>query len=50
LPAETVPDEISHLKRDKGYSQKRAVAASLEMQRCGTLRKGKRKKGRARAR
>ena len=42
MPAETVGDEISHLVRDKGYPQKRAVAASLDMRRTGKLRKSKR--------
>jgi hypothetical protein len=46
MPASTVSEEISHLVRDKGYPQKRAVAASLNMQRRGKLKRGKRKKKR----
>jgi len=44
MPAETVSDEISHLVRDKGYPQKRAVAASLNMERRGKLKKGRKSK------
>ena len=43
MPASTVSEEISHLVRDKGYPQKRAVAASLNMQRRGTLKRGKKR-------
>ena len=48
MPASSVSEEISHLVRDKGYPQKRAVAAALNMKRRGKMRgkrKGKRKKG-----
>jgi hypothetical protein len=43
MPAETVSDEIRHLKRDKGYSQDRAVAAAMSMRRAGKLKDGGRK-------
>jgi hypothetical protein len=39
----TVSGEISHLVRDKGWKQKRAVAAALSMERRGQLKRGKRK-------
>ena len=38
-PAQTVGQEISHLIREKGYPQKRAVAAALSMERAGKLRR-----------
>jgi len=37
--ASTVSEEIRHLIRDKGYPQKQAVAAALEMQRRGKISK-----------
>lgn len=37
-PGQTVGGEIRHLIRDKGFAPKRAVAASLNMQRAGKLR------------
>ncbi len=45
MPAKDVSSEISHLMRDKGYKQSRAVAAALSMKRRGRFnkRKGKRK-------
>jgi hypothetical protein len=45
-PDRTVSGEVSHLMRDKGWPQKRAVAASLDMQRRGQLRKSGRTKRR----
>ena len=47
MPAESVSAEISHLVRDKGYSQKRAVAAAKSMERAGKFRRGK-KRGKGR--
>lgn len=45
MPASTVSEEVSHLVRDKGYPQKRAVAAALDMKRRGKMRgKGKGRK------
>lgn len=41
MPALTVSEEIRHLIRDKGYSQERAVAAALNMQREGKISKAK---------
>ena len=49
MPAETVSEEVSHLVRDRGYPQKRAVAAALNMQRAGKLKRGK-KRGKSRKR
>lgn len=47
MPAGSVSEEISHLVREKGYPQKRAVAAALSMERRGKFgRKGKRRKAR----
>jgi hypothetical protein len=55
MPAGSVSEEISHLVRrgpDRGpekgkpYSQKRAVAAALSMQRRGRYRRGGRRKSR----
>jgi hypothetical protein len=46
MPAANESEEISHLIRDKGYPQKRAVAAALSMKRAGKFKKGKRKKKR----
>jgi len=45
-----VSEEISHLERDKGYPHKRAVAAALNMERSGKLKKGKRGKKRGKKR
>ena len=44
MPASSVSAEISHLMRDKGYPQKRAVAAAKSMERAGKFRKKRRKK------
>lgn len=41
-PLRTVGTEISHLIRDKGFPQRRAVAASLNMQRDNKLRQATR--------
>lgn len=38
MPAASVGEEIRHLKKDKGYPQKRAVAAALSMKRAGKFR------------
>ena len=46
MPASSVGAEISHLVRDKGYPQKRAVAASLSMERAGKFKGGGRVKKR----
>lgn len=35
MPAKNVSEEISHLMKDKGFPQKRAVAAALDMKRRG---------------
>jgi hypothetical protein len=37
-PSRTVSREVSHLVRDRGFPQRRAVAASLRMRRSGELR------------
>ena len=51
MPAESVSEEASHLIRDKGYPQKRAVAASLSQARRGKFgRKAQRKARRKRSR
>lgn len=42
--SKTVGEEISHLVKDKGWKQDRAVAASLNMQRKGELKPGNPKK------
>jgi hypothetical protein len=42
----TVSGEIRHLMRDRGFPQKRAVAASLNMQRRGKIRKNPSRAGR----
>src|SRR3990167_11469947 len=39
MPAASVGAEIRHLSRKPGYSQRRAVAASLNMARAGRLRR-----------
>jgi hypothetical protein len=46
MPAGSVGEEISHLVRDKGYPQRRAVAAALNMKRRGKMRKKRRGKRR----
>lgn len=47
MPARDESEEIAHLMQDKGYPQKRAVAAALRMKRAGKFgRKGRRKKTR----
>lgn len=46
MPAANESEEISHLVRDKGYPQKRAVAAALSMKRRGAFKRGKRGKRR----
>jgi hypothetical protein len=38
-PASTVSEEVSHLMKEKGYPQKRAVAAALDMERRGDIQK-----------
>jgi hypothetical protein len=46
VPAESVGAEISHLVRDKGWPQKRAVAAALSMKRRGRFKTPRKKKRR----
>ena len=46
MPAASVSEEISHLIRDKGYPQKRAVAAAKSMERAGKFKRKKRKRKR----
>jgi hypothetical protein len=46
MPAANESEEISHLMKDKGYPQKRAVAAAMSMKRAGKFRKKGRKKKR----
>lgn len=43
-PASTVSQEISHLIKEKGYPQKRAVAAALSMKRRGDIKEDKAEK------
>jgi hypothetical protein len=45
MPAANKQEEIRHLIRDKGYDQKRAVAAAYSMERAGKFRgkKGRKK-------
>ena len=50
MPAGSVSEEISHLVRDRGYPQKRAVAAALSMKRRGDFKMKRRKKGRKKSR
>lgn len=50
MPAANESEEISHLVRDKGYSQRRAVAAAMSMKRRGDFKHGKRKSKRRRRR
>lgn len=47
MPASTPSDEIRHLMRDKGYPQRRAVAAAMNMKRRGKFRTKKRRRTRA---
>lgn len=46
MPAANESEEIRHLMRDKGYPQKRAVAAAMAMKRRGKFRKKKRSRRR----
>ena len=48
MPASTRSEEISHLMRDKGYPQKRAVAAALSMERAGKFKRKGKKRGKKR--
>ena len=41
MPAGTIGAEIRHLMSDKGYPQKRAVAAALNLRRTGKIRRGR---------
>jgi hypothetical protein len=43
-PASTVSEEISHLVKEKGYPQKRAIAAALSMKRRGDIKEDKAEK------
>lgn len=44
MPAENKSEEISHLIRDKGYPQKRAVAAAYSIERRGGFKKSSKRK------
>ena len=48
MPAANESEEISHLMRDKGYPQKRAVAAALNMKRRGKFKRGGKRRGKRR--
>ena len=48
MPAGSVSSEIRHLMKDRGYPQKRAVAASLSMARRGDYGKRAQRKARTR--
>jgi len=50
MPAGSTSEEISHLMKDKGYPQKRAVAAAMSMERAGKFRKKGRKSKRKKKR
>jgi len=44
VPADNERDEIRHLIKDRGYPQKRAVAAALNMKRRGKFKRGKKRR------
>ena len=47
MPAGSMGAEIQHLMREKGYPQKRAVAASMSMAREGKFGKKDKKKAKS---
>jgi hypothetical protein len=46
MPAENVSEEIRHLMKDRGYTQRRAIAAAKSMERAGKFKKRAKKKRR----
>ena len=46
MPASNMSEEIRHLMKDKGYPQKRAVAAAYSIKRHGGFKRHGRKKKR----